>query len=149
MAELKETFQRILESGVLTQSYALKLRGRMQFADGQLFGRTGRACVQAITSYAYGDAGPQLTQAARRAISQFAARLCADAPRMVSVLSDRPWFVFTDACYEPSSQRWPCGLGGILFNELGEAVEFFSVGLSAEQIRLLGGDKSQQIIFRS
>ena len=149
ISELRDTFQKILETGLLPQSFALKLRGRMQFADGQLFGRTGKACMRTITSFAYGDAGPVLTPAARNAIARFLKRLCADAPRVISILSERPWFVFTDASYDVSNRQWPCGLGGILFNQSGQAVEFFSVCLTAEQIRLLGGDRSQQIIFEA
>ena len=147
ISELKDTFQKILETGLLPQSFALKLRGRMQFADGQLFGRTGKTCMRTITSFAYGDAGPVLTPAARNAIARFLKRLCADAPRVISILSERPWFVFTDASYDVSNKQRPCGLGGILFDQSGQAVEFFSVCLTAEQIRLLGGDRSQQIIF--
>ncbi|CAE7624993.1 unnamed protein product [Symbiodinium sp. CCMP2592] len=147
--ELKQTLQQVLDSGFLPQALALKLRGRMQFADGQLFGRTGRACMQAVTSHAWGDNGPELSQPARLAIKKFMSRLCADAPRVISVMSQAPWFVFTDACYEAGHASWPCGLGGVLFDQLGSAVDFFSVGLGAEERRLLGEGRSSQIIFEA
>jgi len=40
--ELCSDLQTVLDEGVLTAKVAQRLRGRMQFAEGQLFGRTGQ-----------------------------------------------------------------------------------------------------------
>ena len=46
-AELTEAIEAILARGTMTVLESQKLRGRMQFADGQLFGRLGRLCMRA------------------------------------------------------------------------------------------------------
>ena len=52
-AELLETINAILAKGTMTLTEAQKLRGRMQFMDGQLFGRLGRLCTRAVTDHAF------------------------------------------------------------------------------------------------
>ena len=41
----------------LSKPIVLKLRGRLQFADGQLLGRVGRLCLKAVTKDGYGNKG--------------------------------------------------------------------------------------------
>ena len=41
-----------------------------------------------------------------------------------------------------------CGLGGILYNPSGEAIEFFSACLSHEEVCALGGDVKKTIISK-
>ena len=53
IAELKCSIQSFLDEGMLLFSEALKLRGRMGFADCQLFGRLGRECFRQVTEHAY------------------------------------------------------------------------------------------------
>ena len=50
VAELLEFVSRVLEEGALSKPIALKLRCRLQFADGQLLGRVGRLCLKAVTN---------------------------------------------------------------------------------------------------
>ena len=49
VAELCGYIDKALSDNALTLLDAQKLRGRMQFADGQLFGRLGRLCLRAVT----------------------------------------------------------------------------------------------------
>jgi len=51
-AELAETIGKTANSGHLSQAEALKLRGRRQFADGQLFGHVGQLRLRGITCHA-------------------------------------------------------------------------------------------------
>ena len=50
--EIKAEIERILEKGWISQVEAQKLRGRMQFADAQVFGRTGKRCTRALRDFA-------------------------------------------------------------------------------------------------
>ena len=45
VAEIKAEIERILDKGWISQVEAQKLRGRMQFADAQIFGRTERGVL--------------------------------------------------------------------------------------------------------
>lgn len=47
--ELCCDLQRILEEGSPGSKQAQRLRGRMQFAEAQLFGHTGRRCLHVLT----------------------------------------------------------------------------------------------------
>jgi hypothetical protein len=51
--ELVGTIDKILRTGKLTPPEALSLRGRMQFAHLQLWGRSSKLCFNAVTSHAY------------------------------------------------------------------------------------------------
>ena len=44
----------VWESGALSSKYAHRLQGRMQFADAQLKGRTGKRCLRALGDFAEG-----------------------------------------------------------------------------------------------
>ena len=63
--ELCEEKDSILADATLKQPHALKLRGRMQFADGQLFGQASRLCLREVSAHAFSDCGervgPRLT----------------------------------------------------------------------------------------
>ena len=51
--ELTSLIQGFLGSGIMTQKEALQMRGRLQFAQAQFFGRLGRRCLDEITRHAY------------------------------------------------------------------------------------------------
>ncbi|CAK8987291.1 unnamed protein product, partial [Durusdinium trenchii] len=59
--ELVETIDKILEAGELAQPLALSLRGRMQFARRQIWGRSSKICLNAITNHAYGGPSKKLS----------------------------------------------------------------------------------------
>ena len=50
------------------------------------------------------------------------------------VASSRTWYIFTDACYWPASNDWPCGIGGLIYDPFGQPVEFFSLVLNPDHI---------------
>ena len=112
--ELVEAIQSILSSGSLSKAQALKLRGRMQFAEGQLFGRVGRLCLRAVSDHAYLAATATTSASLNRALARFAKMLEFAMPRTVKIGLESSWHVFTDASYDPSSCTWPCGVGDSL-----------------------------------
>ena len=116
VAELLEFISCILEEGALSKPIALKWRGRLQFADGQLLGRVGKLCLKAITEHAYSNKSPKLSDQCRAALGRFADMLKHSLPRVVFAHRQEPLYMFTDASYEPCSATWPCGVGGVLFN---------------------------------
>ena len=110
--ELVETISAVLNKGALTVVESQKLRGRMQFMDGQLFGRLGRLCMRAITDHASAKKQAKLGRSTRDALERFLIFLEHAKPRQLHANSGKPWFIYTDACYEPKDTSWPCGLGG-------------------------------------
>ena len=147
--ELSSTIQSILDNGSMTVLEAQKLRGRMQFAEGQMFGRLGGLCMRAVTQHAFPFKTKKLESSTISALKRFQIFLEHSKPRVLKLTSDNVWKIFTDACYEPGSAEWICGLGGVLVDPLGHVVEFFSDQLSAEQISMLGASFKKTIIFEA
>jgi hypothetical protein len=69
--DLKSLVSTIVSTGELSQAEALKLRGRLQFADGQLFGRLGKLCLKEITSHAFSSAGSKIDARLRKLLQLF------------------------------------------------------------------------------
>ena len=128
--ELVEIIKAVVQKGTLPKPLALKLRGRVHFAEGQLFGRIGRLCLRAVTDYAYGSEGTCLSShCCSRSLVSASAMLEAAVPRTMRVGWDLPWFVYTDASHSPASESWQCGIGGILHDTSGSLVSTFSAAL--------------------
>ena len=70
-AELVETISLILKKGTPTVVESQKLRGRMQFMDGQLFGRLGRLCMRAITDHSFIKKYVKLDRTTRESLERF------------------------------------------------------------------------------
>ena len=147
--ELCDTIGDIINKGRLTLLESQKLRGRMQFADGQVFGRLGKLCMKAITNHAFNTKGDKMQKQTVDALRRFVIFLEHADPRSLELASDSVWTIYTDACYEPQRPSWICGLGGVLVNPLGKKVAFFSVELSAEQRRALGTEFKKTVIFEA
>jgi len=147
--ELKELISSILEAGFLSLPDSLKLRGRLQFAEGQLFGRIGKLCLKEITSHAFSSGGGKLGSRLKQLLTLFMTQSLDGPPKRICGMSASCSFIFTDACYEPGRVDWQCGLGGIIYNSHGAAVQAFSCALSPDQIASLGGFVKKTIIFEA
>ncbi|CAE7203434.1 unnamed protein product [Symbiodinium sp. CCMP2592] len=145
--EFCTSIRAIMDAGTLTKSAALKLRGRMQFACGQVFGRLAKVCLKHLTDFAYGDLPPNVPANLLHALQGFCGVLKEASPRLVQVMRQEPMFVFTDACFEPSASDWKCGIGGVLFNHRGDLIGSFSHSLCSRHQDLLGAQVQKTIIF--
>ncbi|CAE7221237.1 unnamed protein product [Symbiodinium sp. CCMP2592] len=148
VSEIKAFVGKVLESGRLPHHEALRLRGRCQFADSQIFGRTGKKCLGLITAHAYGF-DEVISRELRTSLERFLLRLEDGAPRLIKILEGGSWHVYTDASYEPGAGNSFCGLGGVLVDPNGSPRKFFSFVLSEAQKNFLGEQNSAQIIFQA
>ena len=149
ITEVCAIIRTIVESGELSYKDAIRLRGRMQFADGQLFGRLGKLCLKSITEHSLNNSCKKVSSRCRSLLTMFCNMMESGKPRIISLASSSNWFIFTDACFEPDHPSWRCGLGGILVNMHGHAVQYYSLCLSDEQISSLGGAGKKTIIFEA
>ena len=147
--ELKEIIETILEEGVLSLPNSLKLRGRLQFAEGQLFGRIGKLCLNEITNHAFSSSSSKIGSRLRQLLMLFKTQLLEGPPRRICGVTAGCSFIFTDACYETGRVDWQCGLGGIIYNSDGSAMQAFSICLTQDQIASLGGLVKKTIIFEA
>ena len=70
-AEIAAAIAQILDTGTLIRPDALRLRGRLQFVAGQIFGRIAKRSLALITKHAYGECGPTISDETRHALKLF------------------------------------------------------------------------------
>jgi hypothetical protein len=96
--ELQVLISSILETGVLSLPDSLKLRGRLQFAEGQLFGRIGKLCLNEITNHAFSSSSSKIGSRLRQLLMLFKTQSLEGPPRRVCGVTAGCSFIFTDAC---------------------------------------------------
>ena len=148
VAELVTELEKTVAAGEILQSDAQRFRGRMQFADSQLYGRTGKRCSKALRDAACRRA-TKLRDCDLLALQLFSALLSTRKPRTVFWDSRPAVVIYTDACYEKESKKLVCGLGGVLVDGSSGEKFFFSISLDATQRAALGELTKQQIIFEA
>ena len=146
--ELVTDIRDILKAGFLSAKSAQKLRGRMQFAESQLFGRTGKRCIRILSAFAEGSRC-KLEHHDIKFLECFVRLLQDSPPREISSFSKHTILIFTDACYEKDSEHWPCGVGGVLIDVVTRKRRHFSVPLDADMRATLGENRKKQLIFEA
>ena len=142
--ELTSLIKGFLGSGVMTQKEALQLRGRLQFAQAQFFGRLGRRCLNEITRHAY-SGRLKLSTSAKERLEEFGKFLSSAQPRLVGQVSCRTFMILTDAAFGKETRAG--GLGGVLLTGSGSALSYFSVPISEQQADALTAQEEQTIIY--
>ena len=148
ISELAADLTQVLDEGAITKSQAQRLRGRMLFAESQLFGRCARNCLRVLTNR---------TQVLKSKVAEgdafflrlFVRQLQQGAPRTVRANMSDHIVIMTDACYERESKDWISGIGGVLIDPQEGRKEFFSFELNAKHRKLLGEEFKRQLIFEA
>ena len=143
--EIVAEIDKVHAAGKISKHDSARLRGRMVFAEAQLFGRVGRRCVKALADFASGFRS-RLNSDDVFFFELFKQVLLQSRPRLVTHTSDDVIFIFTDACYERDAKLWPCGLGGVCIDAAGSR-SFFSVEVDEATRTALGELHKKQIIF--
>ena len=146
-AELTATIDSILVTSSLPHQAALALRGRMQFAHAQLWGRASKMCLNAVTAHAYSGDGSAIGAHLASCLNIFKQSLENSRPREISVWWDVPFYLFTDASFEPENKDWPCGIGGVLIGPDGSQISAVSFSLDAHDLEKLGYPTRSTVIF--
>lgn len=149
VAELLESIDKILADGKLSKPDALVLRGRMQFAKAQMWGRSAKLCLSAVTNHAYHASDSGLEERTAEALKFFRAGLATSKPREITLDWGSPLFIFTDASFSPADDQWPGGLGGVLVDSSGRYVSAFSFKLEAKHFSDLGYPTKSTVIFEA
>ena len=88
--KLKATMEQAISAKKLSPKCALVLRGRMQFAKSQIWGRSAKLCLAAITAHAYSGCGESLSDHAIACLQAFVSSLVAARPREITAAWDKP-----------------------------------------------------------
>ena len=146
--ELVCELERVISAGYILQSDAQRLRGRMQFSEAQIYGRTGKRCTRALKEAA-SRRRTKLTDAEILALKLFVKLLQRGKPRTVSWDARQSLVIFTDASYERDAKDLVCGLGAVLLDPDTGLKLCFSTSLDERQRSVLGEVTKQQIIFEA
>ena len=106
-------------------------------------------CLDVLNDHASEKITGDLTQQDVTALTRFTDMLQARRGRCISNAAGAPWTIYTDACYEPTSKTWKCGLGAILVSPDGIPAAMFSTCLSEDQMSALGARDKKSIIFEA
>ena len=147
--ELGELIDNIVLTRKLSSADALKLRGRMQFTAGQLFGRVAKTCLARVTNHAYRSGSNDVADSLVASLSLFKRFLLAQRPRVVTAAMFQTWIVFTDASFEQDSENNDlAGFGGVLVSPQGRPVNFFSFELKGDSLKYLNPAGKKTAIFQ-
>ena len=142
--ELLRRIDEALASETLSTKEAQSLRGRLQFADSQIFGRSSKLCLKALDSHVQ-DGAFNLTLDSCNALRRYRQILEHGRPRIIGRPSHEVLYLFTDAAYEAGR----CGIGGILYDATSCPVASFSYFLTDAQSASLGAHEKKAIIFEA
>ena len=145
--ELTKEIESIVSSGRLKRVLGNKLRGRMQFAENQIFGRLNRRCLKAIAEHcAVGS--ERLNNQTIVLLEEFKHALSLGRPRKISAKLHDTWIIFTDAFYEASSDV-VAGAGGVIVSPYGTIDEYFSEPVDLQLAVMMGHGTKGTIIFEA
>ena len=124
--ELVDSINCILSASSCTKKNLLSLKGRLQFAEGQISGRRSFMRMKLIGERALGEGKAELDSMLRDSLVYMRDRVLNGPPREVMTRLANAWFLYTDACYEAGHPNWVAGLGGVLVGWDGKPVSYFS-----------------------
>ena len=144
--DISSAIKKVTNSRELATAEALKLRGRLQFTSGQLFGRLSRTTLSKITHHAYRSCSAKVHDDLCSALTWYDKLLVAGKPRLVTCGMQDTWFVFTDASYEVENDIPSAGFGGVLVDPKGCCVAHFGFKVEGDQLRRLNPSGKKTII---
>ena len=129
MEELVKDIGDIMTSKVLTRAEVERLRGRLQFASSQVFGRKFRRLLKTLSNHVT-QGRKSVSDHTMKCLEDVSQLLQANTPRRISASQSEVLRTYVDASFDTSSFS---GLGGLVINMLGEHLSFFSAKVEENQ----------------
>eukprot|EP00435_Cladocopium_sp_Y103_P075591 s8_g60.t1 len=122
-ADISAQISEVLEAGRMSSAKAASLKGRLGFAEGQLFGRAIRRLVNELGRHAMPPPprGKFLDET-RRALELVGQRIVTAGPRRVEATTSEVLYLFTDASFDQEHKNG--GLGAVYVHP--RAKDFFA-----------------------
>ena len=143
-SELSASISALLSKGSYGKGELAPLRGRLQFAESQVFGRASCAAVGRLSKRAALVRGGAIDHSLKLALTHLRDRVVNGERRRLEARPRSVWHLFTDACFEPERKA---GLGFVCFNSLGEIFRYGGMWLAPKHVDLINSDLALTIIF--
>ena len=134
-----------LSAGSLDPRISERLRGRLQFASCQVFGRRPKAALKLLASHGR-QRKWEISDVARHALGQLKQFLVQGKPRPIRARKGSFVHIYVDASFEPEGHS---GLGGVVFGPGGQALAWFGHQLDHAHLDQLlrGRDRVRETII--
>ena len=129
-SELGSMIDGSLERGTTKKGELPTLRGRLLFAENQIFGRICNKQMRTLSRYAESDHVGPLDTELKSCLKILRHRVVTAVPRCIKAGRRSVWHVYTDACFEGSRKA---GIGGVLVDEVGKVRKHFGAFLTDDQ----------------
>lgn len=120
--ELSELLAEITSTKTLKRADGERLRGRLQFASGQLFGRKARNNLRSLSKH-IASGRHSLDDSTSTAVEELRDQLLANAPRIITGPMSDHVHIYVDASFDLDGYS---GVGGVMYSSTGTVEAFFS-----------------------
>ena len=134
-----EMAEEVLKKGSMNFKEALSIKGKLQFAEGQLFFRVTATVCRLLSRWASTGGCRPLTDEMIAALKSIEPAMSVAGPRLIEPsCSERPVLIWTDGACEPDGTT----IGGVMI-EVGERPQAFGARLTAEAAQRLATKTGQ------
>ena len=133
----------LIARGSATSQELTVLRGRLLFADNQIFGRRARQIFTILSKACARRKNSAVSGELLHALLFFRDRVVDGGPRRVSACSREKLTIFTDASFEKEG----AGLGGILYNSKAQPLKWFAEWIDPCDLVPFGSEIKDGLIF--
>ncbi|CAJ1371434.1 unnamed protein product [Effrenium voratum] len=123
--ELDETISEVLKKKNLGVHEGQRLRGRLLFAESQVFGRRATVAMGILNHHIHVVQGGRISGDLVWALEMLRDKVVHGRPREITHHMSKAVHLYVDACHE-ESREMPAGLGGILVFPESNKRRFFS-----------------------
>ncbi|CAE7560207.1 unnamed protein product [Symbiodinium sp. CCMP2592] len=142
--ELVSTIESIVQQGGAHAKELECLRGRLQFAESQVFGRGAAQRMRAISKAMKLSGFVALDDSLTEALLFLKDRVLHGEARIIRACDRPTYHLFTDASYEADM---PAGLGGILYSDGGLLLRWYSESADTDVLEAINKEGKQGLIY--
>ena len=143
-SEIRESIDKLLEAGIYRRGELLMLRGRLLFAENQIFGKSCNVAMKIVSSFAEHQPHGKIPIELATSLKILRDRVVDSGPSQIRAGVKEVVHLYTDACFEPGPKA---GIGGVLVDGSGTCVHCFGAWLEDTVISCMTiGDKETIIL---
>ncbi len=129
--ELVQDIANILLAGALPKAEGEKLRGRLQFASAQVFGRKLKRLLKVLSNHVTTGRRSMSDLTTKGCLEQISTILALNIPRQVVASQADIFHIYVDASFNEADFS---GIGGLIIDMQGDHLSFFSARVEKEII---------------